>query len=293
MADILKVEEHTTLLKHLNEGLQGWARNKIKKRLQTGCVVVNGKSVTQHNYALRPGDHLEIMAAPPKKPRGPAQLDIIFQDKDLVAINKPAGLLSVASNVEKQYHALSILRDQLSTPRNPVKLWPVHRLDRDTSGVLLFATSKEQREEVAAVWSDAEKVYLAVVEGNLDPINGTIDVPLRMDPNTYDVVAGQHPEAKWAITHYETVKAMKGRSLLEVKLDTGRQHQIRVHMAHIGHPVIGDERYGKKGKHMGLHATRLTFRHPKLKKNITIHALAPDEFDDLTHKRVGINPKKI
>ena len=281
MSDRLRVSKATGLLTFLNTQLKGWTRNKIKQRLKAGCIFVNGQSITQFDHELKAGDEVEVRAAVKNKQGGSSRLEILYSDSDLIAINKPAGLLSVASADENKNHALAILRNQLSRPNRPVKLWPVHRLDRDTSGVLLFATSREMREAVNAGWSSAEKIYLAVVEGCPNPSQGSIDQPLRMDPENYPMNVGPHPEAKKAITHFDTQRSVKNRALLEVQLETGRQHQIRAHLAWLGHPVIGDPRYGTDGPRMGLHALRLSITRPKTGKRLTFETPAPAEFLDL------------
>ena len=281
MSDRLRVSEATGLLIFLNTQLKGWTRNTIKQRLKAGCVFVNSLPIRQYDYELNVGEDVEVRAAVKNMHGGTSPLEILYSDSDLIAINKPAGLLSVASADKNKNHALAILRNQLSRPKRPVKLWPVHRLDRDTSGVLLFATSREMREAVNAGWSSAEKIYLVVVEGCPNPSQGTIDQPLRMDSEKYHMNVGSHPEAKKAITHFHTRRSVKRRALLEVQLETGRQHQIRAHLAWIGHPVIGDPRYGTNGPRMGLHALRLSITRPKTGKRLTFETPAPNEFLDL------------
>ena len=281
MSDRLRVSEATGLLLFLNTQLKRWTRNKIKQRLKAGRVFVNGRPITQYDHELKAGDDVEVRAAVKNMQRETSQLEILYSDSDLIAINKPAGLLSVASADENKYHALAILRNQLSRPKRPVKLWPVHRLDRDTSGVLLFATSREMREAVNAGWSGAEKIYLVVVEGCPNPSHGSIDQPLRMDSDKYHMNVGPHPKAKNAITHFDTQRTVTDRALLEVQLETGRQHQIRAHMAWLGHPVIGDPRYGTDGPRMGLHALRLSITRPNTSNRLTFETPAPDEFLDL------------
>ena len=281
MSDRLRASKATDLLTFLNTQLKGWTRNKIKQRLKAGCVFVNCQSITQYDHELKAGDDVEVRAAEKTRQRGTSQLEILYSDRDLIAINKPAGLLSVATVDENKHHALAILRNQLSRPKRHVNLWPVHRLDRDTSGVLLFATSREMREAVNEGWSGAEKIYLAVVEGCPNPSQGSIDQPLRMDSEKYHMHVGPHPEAKKAITHFDTLRTVKNRALLEVQLQTGRQHQIRTHLAWLGHPVVGDPRYGTDGPRMGLHALRLSITRPKTGKRLTFETPAPDGFLEL------------
>ncbi len=281
MSDRFTANEKTTLLSFLNTQLKGWSRSKIKQRLKTGCVFVDGQSVTQHNHALNVGNQVEVRASAKGIPRDTDLLEILYSDRDLIVINKPAGLLSVAAANENKMHALAMLRNQLSRPKRSVKLWPVHRLDRDTSGVLLFATSHEMREAVNEKWSSAEKTYLAIVEGCPNPDQGTIDQPLWMDPEKYHMNVGAHLEAKNAITHFSTLKTTNNRALLEVQLETGRQHQIRAHLSWLGHPVIGDPRYGSGGPRLGLHALRLSITRPDTGKRLAFETPAPDKFLDL------------
>ena len=290
MAQQYKVQQRGKLLDFLFSTLTGWSKKKVKQRLQSSSIAVNGQVTTKHDFILNVDDVVEVSVI---QKAGTAvqttnKLEIIYQDKDLIAINKPAGLLSVGTTQENKQHALAILRTQLSRGKksnngNSVKLWPVHRLDRDTSGILLFATSKEMREAVMANWGRSEKVYLAIVEGAPKENKGTIDQPLKLDEKEYRMHVGKHPDAKSAITHYEVKQTGTHRSLLEVNIETGRQHQIRAHMAWLGHSIIGDERYGKKpfnknGGRMGLHSMRLNIVHPKTKKPLCFEVDAPRDF---------------
>jgi 23S rRNA pseudouridine1911/1915/1917 synthase len=283
MSDRLTVKENTTLLPFLIIRLQGWSRSTIKQRLKNGCVRVNDEQVTQHNHSLQAGDQVEVVASARGVSSVRPQLDILYMDQDLIAINKPAGLLSVSSPSSQEPHALGILRDQLSRRGKSIKLWPVHRIDRTTSGVLLFATSRQMREAVMEDWKDAEKTYLAIVEGCPKPAAGTIDQPLRLDPVIYQMHVGPHPDAKHAVTHYTTERSVGQRTLLRVELETGRQHQIRAHLAWLGYPVIGDERYGTAGTRMGLHALRLTITKPGINKPLVFETPAPADFLALFH----------
>jgi 23S rRNA pseudouridine1911/1915/1917 synthase len=282
MSEKLQAKEAAGLLAFVSEQLKDWSRNTIKQRLKTGCISVNGQPITQYDHELKAGDHVEVGASPKRVNSTADPLQILYKDRDLIAINKPAGLLSVASKQEKQHHALAILRNQLSSRSLSIKLWPVHRIDRDTSGVLLFATSLKMREAVMADWDNAQKTYLAIVEGCPNPDQGTINQPLRLDEKLYQMHVGPHPDAKSAITHFTTERCVdiKGgkRALLKVHLDTGRQHQIRAHVAWLGHPIIGDPRYGTEGKRMGLHALHLSITHPQTHQRLTFETPAPADF---------------
>ena len=284
MAQQYKVTTRGKLLPFLFEILNGWSKKTVKQRLQGSSVFVNGQVQTKHDFILNVGDIIEIGVVLYKghsAKQAVTKLEIIHQDKDLIAINKPAGLLSVGTTKENKQHALALLRTQLSRGNNSAKLWPVHRLDRDTSGILLFATSKEVREAVMDKWTDAQKTYLAVVESAPKESKGTINQPLRLDEKEYRMHVGEHPDAKRAVTHYTVQKSTNTRSLLEVNIETGRQHQIRAHMAWLGHSVIGDERYGTKGGRMGLHSYMLKIYHPVKKNTLELQIDAPRDFNAL------------
>lgn len=278
MSDRFTVKAETTLIPFLISQLQGWSRTTIKQRLKNGCVSVNDKQVTRHDHELLAGDRVVVEASARGLTGLRPRLEILYEDRDLVAINKPAGLLSVGSPQNKDPHALGILRDQLSRRNKLIKLWPVHRIDRDTSGVLLFATSRNMRELVMKEWKTAEKSYLAIVEGRPKPAEGTINQPLRPDPSIYQMHVGPHPDAKRAVTHFTTERNVGKRTMLKVELETGRQHQIRAHLAWLGCPVVGDERYGKAGARMGLHALRLSITKPETHKLLVFETPAPTDF---------------
>jgi 23S rRNA pseudouridine1911/1915/1917 synthase len=281
MSNRYAVEKPSVLLTFLAERLDGMSRNSIRQRLQSSCVLVNAVPTTQAKHALEAGDVVEVLAKSQGVRRDSSKLEVLYEDADLVAIHKPAGLLSVASANEGERHALALLRKQRSTSRQPCHLWPVHRLDRDTSGVLLFATSAAVKESVSADWSEAEKNYLAIVEGRPLPAEGTIDQPLRMDVKGFRALVGAHAEAKPARTHYQTIRTVKQRTLLEVQIETGRQHQIRAHLAWLQHPVIGDVRYGQRDRRLALHALRLSIPAPLGGGRLTFEAPPPPEFSAL------------
>ena len=286
MAQQYKVSVRGKLLPFLFETLAtnaGWSKKTVKQRLQSASIFVNGQAQTKHDYIVVPDDIVSIGVAQRTGHHTSTQqtkLDIIHQDKDLIAINKPSGLLSVGTVKENKNHALALLRTQLIRGKTKVNLWPVHRLDRDTSGILLFATSKEVREAVMDKWNVTEKTYLAVVVGTPKTEADTITQPLRLDEKEYRMHVGAHKFAKPAITHYKTLKSSDNHSLLEVRIETGRQHQIRAHMAWMGNAIVGDERYGTKGGPMGLHAMRLHFVHPVSGKKVLLEVDAPGDFYD-------------
>jgi len=281
MSERLAVDASVRLFPFLAERLATWRKNTLRERIRTGCVRVNGATVKRGDHALDAGDEVEVVglseaAAPARR----LELEVLFEDEHLIAIDKPSGLLSVSTDRQRRRTALSILRTGLSRPRAPARLWPVHRLDRGTSGVLLFARSREDCERVRGEWDTARKTYLAVVEGGVEDHEGVIELPLWEDENL-NVHTGPGPGAKDARTRFRRLRTVRDRTLLEVELDTGRRHQIRVHLAWLGHPVMGDERYGRPGPRLALHALRLQVRHPRDERVLALEAPAPRELDAL------------
>ncbi len=279
MSERLQVDEPAPLLPYLLSHLDGWRRNTLKDRLRRGCVQVNEQPVHRHDHQLRPGDRIVIRSRADGIEPQPLATghSPIYIDDDLVAIDKPAGLLSVATDREQTRTALSVIRRSLSRPGHSASLWPVHRLDRETSGVLLFARSKEICDSIQSRWTEAEKVYLAIVQGHPEPASGLVDEPLWEDRNLF-VRIGRNQNSKDARTRFTTVWNGRDHSLLEVRLETGRKHQIRAHLAWLGHAIAGDERYGAAGPRLALHALRLTIPHPQGDGVLAFEAQMPRTF---------------
>ena len=282
MSERFLADEPARLLAFLRRRLPGWKRKTLESRLRAGCVRVNGATANR-NDLLAPGDEVEIvgedqaeLAAP--APRG---LPVLHSDEHLVAVDKPAGMLSVATQRQRERTALALVRDSLSRSGKPARIWPVHRLDRESSGVLLFARSRAACDTVRETWSDARKTYLAIVEGRPARERGVIEEPL-WEGQGLAVHVGEHPDAKPARTRYAARETRGARTLLEVELDTGRRHQIRAHLAWLGHPIVGDPRYGHPaGSRMGLHALRLVVRHPADGHELVLEAPPPRAFSAL------------
>ncbi len=282
MTERLHVDAPAPLYGFLAEHLTAWGKNTIRERLQLGCVRVNGLPVTRRDHALCVGDEVTVVGRGESEPEGRGALPFptLFQDEELVAIDKPAGLLSVSTERGDERTALAQVRAALSRPRRPAALWPVHRLDRETSGVLLFARTRAARATVMGAWSEARKTYLALVAGRPEPAEGVIEVPLWEDRDLV-VRTGDGPGAKAARTRYRTREAHGAVTLLEVELDTGRRQQIRAHLAHLGHPLLGDKRRGPRAARLGLHALRLALPHPRDGRALVLEAPPPRAFLEL------------
>ena len=227
------------------------------------------------------------------RPRFAAKdLPVLYEDKDLLIVDKPVGLLSVATEREKTWTVHSLLTEYIrkGAGRSKKRIFIVHRLDRDTSGLLIFAKSEEAMLRLKERWKETEKKYLAVVHGRLEKDSGTITSYLAEDED-YTMYSTAGNEGKLARTAYRVMKETSRYSLIEVTLLTGRKNQIRVHMAEIGHPVVGDIRYGKPGDEnqprMALHARSLSFQHPFIRRQISIVSEVPEFFVKLVGKIEG------
>lgn len=191
-------------------------------------------------------------------------LIIIYEDRDILVIDKPAGLLSIAAGAEREKTAYWVLAEYLRRKGEKRRPAVVHRLDRDTSGVMVFAKSEEMKRRLMAAWDELVKVrrYTALVEGTMAETEGFIDAPLGEDRGGRMMV---RPDGIRAVTRWRLIAQGRDYALLRLELETGRRNQIRVHLAHIGHPVAGDRKYGARTdplRRLGLHAEELSFLHP-------------------------------
>jgi 23S rRNA pseudouridine1911/1915/1917 synthase len=247
------------LLDCVKSELTGFPSGKIKSFLKHRQISVDGVSTTKFDYPVKKGQLISIRQAPVPESPGPAP-DIIYEDDWLIAINKPAGLLTVATDREKEKTAYRMLKDG----GREGHIFVVHRLDRDTSGVLLFAKSREIRDVLQSSWEDAVKrEYLAICEGVFEQKSGRCDTMLR-ETSTHLVYSSPYG-GKRAITNYEVIRDNGLYSLVRVWIETGRKNQIRVHLSELGHPVVGDKKYGAKSNplgRLGLHAGLLRIMHP-------------------------------
>lgn len=246
-------------------------RTQVKKWLRLRQILVNNETAERHDQLVKVGDAVQIGPVQ-RMPTGKSVrgLMIVHEDDSILVIDKPAGLLTISTDTVKNetayFKATEHVRESSSDGKG--RIYIVHRLDRETSGLLLFAKTKEAKEQLQENWESVEKRYLAIVEGAPREKEGTIDVHLT-ENKVFHVFAG--PPTKWskrAVTHYALLEDKGDRSLLEVRTETGRKHQIRVHMAEIGHPIVGDDKYGRKGTRgrLGLHASYLKIKHPKTGK---------------------------
>lgn len=282
-----KVKDNCLLLEFLLNTLKGKSRNNIKSLLSHRQILVDGAPVTQFDFELAKDDIVMIAPSPVRKIENPKErLDILYEDDELIAINKPSGLLSIASDREKEMTAYRLLTDHVRMKNPHNRIYVVHRIDKDTSGVLIAAKNEQIRDLLQKNWNDIVKVrgYYAVVEGKMKEKKYTIKSWLR-EASTNLMYSSRKPgDGKLAITHYEVLKENDDYSLLDVHIDSGRKNQIRVHMRDLGHNIIGDERYGSTKNpldRLGLHAYALEFIHPTTHKLMKFKARMPESFNKL------------
>ncbi|MBQ7948313.1 MAG: RluA family pseudouridine synthase [Clostridia bacterium] len=286
----------------------GTSRNNVKALLVRKQVLVNGSVVTQYNFPLAKDDEVKLSKKPVKEgvvatrptpqkrktaPKPAAQIGIIFEDEDFLAVNKPVGLLSVESDKETECaygYALEYMQAQSKNSRPYI----LHRIDKETSGVLVFAKNIKLHSMLKMHWNEQVTLreYFAVVEGIFEKKQGTVTTYLKENKNNV-VYSTNDPTGQKAVTHYEVVKENGEYSLLKVQIETGRKNQIRVHMQALGCPVVGDDKYGKKQdgtqvknplSRLGLHASRLEFVHPITKEIMSFNASLPPSFRELFGK---------
>ncbi|MFL2100638.1 RluA family pseudouridine synthase [Desemzia sp. FAM 23989] len=280
------IKEEKELLDFLLENKVKSSRNSIKSVLSRGQITVDGKTVKQFNYPLKPGQTVKI--ADNKTAQIQSELmgiSILHEDEDIIVIDKEAGVLSIAAGRQQEMTAHRQLKIYVQQKNPANRIYVVHRLDRDTSGVMIFAKSEEIKQRLQDNWKTMvkERIYTTLVEGEVKDETGTIESWLTESPKSYKVHSsprdngGQH-----AVTHYKKIKSNGVTSLLEVQLETGRKNQIRVHMSDIGHPVVGDRKYGSTTnylKRLGLHATTIAFHHPTSRKLVRFTSPVPKVFN--------------
>ena len=241
-------------------------------------VEVNNKVITNSNYELKNKDIVTIYYK--RRLIDDVNIDILYEDKDIIVINKPCGLLSISNSKEKELTAFKLVREYIRSLNPKLYLFVIHRLDEETSGVLMFAKNEKTKKLFQDNWNDIVKkrIYLAQVEGTI-PNEGKFHTYLK-ENKLGKVYSSKVKTGKEAITLYKVLKKFKDKTLVEVNILTGRRNQIRVHFSENGNPIIGDKKYGSKVKsnRMMLHASKLELIDPRTNKLLTISAKTPEEF---------------
>lgn len=266
-------------------------KKQVRTWLKFRAVTVNGVPVTRFDHPLVPGDVVAIEArrSPRRVTELASGLRILFEDVSVIVVEKPAGLLSVATETERERTAYRELNDYLrdAPTRRRERVWIVHRLDRETSGLMVFAKTAAAKSTLQQEWDGVEKRYQAVVEGAPPSQAGTFESDLDESNPSKVFSAGPSERTRHAITRYRILARKGDRALVELTLVTGRRHQIRVHLADAGCPVVGDEKYGAAtdpAKRLALHASRLAFRHPATHKAMSFDSPLPKELSRLVER---------
>lgn len=281
------VRESASLLDAMASFYPDASRTTLRQMLQSGRVRVNGEIEKNARRALEAGDSIDVgqksvqIALPPT-------LALLHEDDDILVVLKSHGLLTVATERERETTAQAYLNQYLKL-KGEERVHVVHRLDRETSGVLVFAKHFDAREALKEKFAahDVDRIYVAIVEGSMDPPAGTIRSNLRERRDLRMESVDEHPDAKPAVTHYRTIQESGGWSMLEITLETGRKNQIRTHLSEAGHPVAGDRMYGSNVNplgRLGLHAKLLGFDHPRDGKHLVFTAPVPKVFRELFAK---------
>lgn len=283
-------ERDERLDKYVANRMSDLSRSKVQRLIENGDILVNDEG-KKASYSPRAGDLIRVHV-PPQKPRLPKAedipLDVIYEDDDLLVVNKPPGLVVHPAPGHPSGTLVNALLahrpDIAEADADPRRPGIVHRLDADTTGLLVVATNRETQSALQAQFKarEVEKAYLALLHGHLSPLHAAIEAPIGRDPHDrkrMDVVRG----GRYARTEYRVQKRLRNFTLVEAKPITGRTHQLRVHFASIGHPIVGDEKYGRRHEKIEaprqlLHAQRLTLTHPRTDERLTFEAELPPDF---------------
>jgi len=290
----MKLKEAGALEEAVLRMLGSATRTKARKLIKGLRVSVDDVPESSPGFQVRPGQTIEITRQTGERPAESAresrkrrlQFTILFEDEHLIVVDKPAGLLSIATDKERSKTLYRMVSDYVkATSGGENKIFIVHRLDRDVSGAMVFAKDEKAKRRLQESWGNAQKVYHAVVDGRPGGKEGTVQSWL-CENRAHRVYACDKttPGAEEAVTHYRALRSKGSRSVVEVRLETGRKHQIRVHLASIGCPVAGDRLYGTAVKGMsgiGLHAVLLSFDHPSTGRRIKVKSPLPRRLRDL------------
>ncbi|MBR3249673.1 MAG: RluA family pseudouridine synthase [Clostridia bacterium] len=299
---IVKIEDVGKRLdKYLSEQNEKLSRSAIQRLLDEKKILVNSKSV-KASYRVQEGDSISLEETEPKDIKLKAQdipIEIIYEDNDIIVVNKPKGLVVHPANGNPDgtlvNAIMAICKDSLSGIGGEIRPGIVHRLDKDTSGILIVAKNDEAHIKMSEQIKNREvkKTYIALVRGVVKENEATIDMPIARSKQDRKKMAVDK-NGKQAITHIKVIKRFEDCTLLEVNIETGRTHQIRVHLAQIGYPVVGDMVYSNGKNRFGiegqcLHAKSLDFKHPITGKQMHLEAELPEYFKEIVSMGTGLN----
>lgn len=280
----------------LSKNIENFTRSQVKKLIEEENVTCNGK-IIKNNYRLREKDSLEIIIPDAKKLDVVAEdidIDIIYQDNDIIVVNKPKGMVvhpAAGNYTGTLVNALLYKCENLSSINGVIRPGIVHRIDKDTSGILVVAKNDKAHKSLADQIKEhtVKRCYIALTEGVIKEDNGTIDAPIGRHHIDRKKMTITDKNSRNAITHFSVIERFARNTLIEARLETGRTHQIRVHMAYLRYPLVGDPVYGyKKQKfNMGgqaLHAKTLGFVHPSTGEYVEFSSDIPEDFQNVINK---------
>lgn len=285
-----RVKEKTELLQFLIKAFNGISRNAAKSFLANRQVLVNMKLATQYNMELNPGMTVYVSRGKGQREYKNKFFDIVYEDAYIIVIEKKSGLLTIGTDREKERTAHAYLNEYVRQTNRNGRVYIVHRLDRDTSGLLVFAKDEKTKKKLQDNWKDIvkERKYVAVLSGDMEKDSGTVTSWLMENKVYVTYSSPLKNNGDKAVTHYRTIKRANGYSLVELELETGRKNQIRVHMNDLHHPIVGDEKYGDGSNPIGrlaLHAFKLSFYHPVSGKLMDFETPYPSSFKKLFEKK--------
>jgi 23S rRNA pseudouridine1911/1915/1917 synthase len=280
------VNKSFTLIEFLVEQYPDSPRTRIKKLLQSGTIRINDKSVTTHSYPLKPGDIVDINTHAGKSAKAGLPFPVLYEDQDIIVVDKPVRIPT--SSTDGSLSIQEIISEFLKKQsKGRTRAHVVHRLDKEVSGALLFAKSHDIMNIIKDKWKETEKHYYALVEGIPVKPEDTIESWLIEDKSQKVHSTRESANAKFSITNYKTIKVTHNCALLDVRTETGRKNQIRVHLSDIGCPIVGDRKYGASEdyiRRIRLHAYSLSFPHPVTGEIMTINSPMPEGFLTLKNK---------
>jgi len=278
-----KVSEETTLLPFLLLSIKDQTRNKLKSLLTHKQVTVNGKITSLHSTPLKKSDEICISWDRAFKKITYQGVSIVFEDDDIIVVNKRSGFLSIGSKKEKQQTVYQVLTAHIQQENPTARLFVIHRLDREASGLMVFAKNKAAQAELEDTWEKTlqQRKYLIVTEGTIEKDEGTISSFL-VESKALIMHSSLNPKnGKKAITHYAVIKKNEFYTMLEAWQETERKNQARVHLQSIGHSILGDKKYGATGNPINrtaIHAIKLVFQHPTTCEIVSFETKAPEDF---------------
>lgn len=294
MKTIVESEEKLRIDKYLSTEFD-YSRSKIKRLVDNGKILVNGKIIDSNNYKVKLNDEIEItdeMIVNTDVKAQDIKLDIVYEDEYLIIVNKPSGMVVHPALGHYSNTLVNALLYHFNlSHKGSIRPGIVHRIDKDTSGILVVAKDDKTHEMLANMIKEKqiERTYLALVDGVIMNDTGTIDAPIGRDEKNRQKYIVTGTNAKESITHFKVLERFKNNTLVECRLETGRTHQIRVHMASINHPLVGDEIYGSKKQKIKasgqvLHAKTLGFIHPTKNEYIEFNSELPKYYKEILEK---------